>query len=182
VTRAGVGGEEMPRENRNVLEPGPQGRHLERKHAQAKVEIAAEEPLGDLRGEIPIGGRDEPHIGPAGAPVSHALERRVLQRPEELDLELGWDVAHLVEKQRAPPGLLDLGFAVAVPFPPCVPGLFSAFFVMAAPLVPALWTGWSWQTRFSGLPGSRRYSLLKFNSERDIPSAARQAGRRASRP
>ncbi len=32
----------------------------------------------------------------------------------------------------------------------------------------ALWTGWSWQTRFSGLPGSRRYSVLKFNRDRDI--------------
>jgi hypothetical protein len=31
------------------------------------------------------------------------------------------------------------------------------------------WTGWSWQTRFSGLPGSRRYSVVKFNSVRDIP-------------
>src|SRR5712692_3702439 len=36
-------------------------------------------------------------------------------------------------------------------------------------LVPALWTGWSWQTRFSGLPGCRHYSVLMFNSERDIP-------------
>jgi hypothetical protein len=35
-------------------------------------------------------------------------------------------------------------------------------------LVPARWTGWSWQTRFSGLPGSRRYSSRKFNSDRDI--------------
>ena len=36
-------------------------------------------------------------------------------------------------------------------------------------MVPALWTGWSWQTRFSGLPGSRRYSHLKFNRDWDIP-------------
>jgi hypothetical protein len=39
-------------------------------------------------------------------------------------------------------------------------------------LVPALWTGWSWQTRFSGLPGCRRYSVLKFNSERDTSATA----------
>jgi hypothetical protein len=40
-------------------------------------------------------------------------------------------------------------------------------------LVPALWTGWSWQTRFSGLPRCRRYSVLKFNSERDTSRVPR---------
>ena len=109
----GVGGEKMPRENRNVLEPGPQRRHLDREHAETEVEIAPEEPLGDLGGEIPIGSRDEPYVGPSGPPVPHALERRVLQRPEELELQLGWDVSHLVEKQRAPLGLLDVPGPIA---------------------------------------------------------------------
>ena len=48
------------------------------------------------------------------------------------------------------------------------PSLFSSSWRL---LGPARWTGWSWQTRFSGLPGSRRYSVLKFNSDRDISIA-----------
>jgi len=47
-------------------------------------------------------------------------------------------------------------------------------------LVPALWTGWSWQTRFSGLPGSRRYSLLNFNRDRDIPDDYPGLGKRGT--
>jgi hypothetical protein len=43
-------------------------------------------------------------------------------------------------------------------------------------LVPARWTGWSWQTRFSGLPGSRRYSVVKFNSDRDISAGCASNG------
>src|SRR5437867_6227314 len=35
-------------------------------------------------------------------------------------------------------------------------------------LAPALGT-LSWSTRFSRRPGSRRYSVLKFNRDRDIP-------------
>src|SRR5687767_13743688 len=60
-----------------------------------------------------MGSRDEPHVGTWDPPVAHALERRVLQRPEELDLQLGWDVSHLVEKQRAPLGLLDVPGPIA---------------------------------------------------------------------
>jgi len=32
----------------------------------------------------------------------------------------------------------------------------------------------SWPTRFSRRPWSRRYSVLKFNSGRDIPKAGRK--------
>src|SRR2546427_6174981 len=39
---------------------------------------------------------------------------------------------------------------------------------MGGSLAPALGT-LSWSTRFSRRPGSRRYSVLKFNRDRDIP-------------
>src|SRR5882724_10199549 len=37
-------------------------------------------------------------------------------------------------------------------------------------LGPRCWGTLSWPTRFSRRPGSRRYSVLKFNRDRDIPS------------
>lgn len=42
-----------------------------------------------------------------------------------------------------------------------------------AALIPARSTGWPWPSRFSGLPGSRRYSVVKFKSERDISAGRR---------
>ena len=60
--------------------------------------------------------------------------------------------------------------APPVAFPTCVASAFPALFVMAAPW-SGRWTGWSWQTRFSGLPGSRHYSVVKPNSHRDISAS-----------
>src|SRR2546426_11910969 len=37
-------------------------------------------------------------------------------------------------------------------------------------LGPRCWGTLSWPTRFSRRPGSRRYSVLKFNRDRDIPT------------
>src|SRR5437773_1252849 len=55
-----------------------------------------------------------------------------------------------------------------VPFFPCVRSALSVLFVIGGSLAPALGT-LSWSTRFSRRPGSRRYSVLKFNRDRDIP-------------
>src|SRR2546430_8737266 len=54
--------------------------------------------------------------------------------------------------------------------------------ILRLPSLPSLWSlrHWrllgpgcgdrlSWSTRFSRRPGSRRYSVLKFNKDRDIP-------------
>jgi len=81
----------------------------------------------------------------------------------------GFDPPEARRRHPATSGASAVANSVSAPFPPCAPGPFSAFFVMVAPLVPARWTGRSWRTRFSGRPGSRHYSVLTFNRERDIP-------------
>jgi len=56
------------------------------------------------------------------------------------------------------------------PFFACVRGALSVLFVIGGSLVPASGDRLSWPTRFSRRPGSRRYSVLKFNRGRDIPT------------
>src|SRR4029450_530025 len=55
------------------------------------------------------------------------------------------------------------------PFFACVRWAPAVLFVLGGSLVPASGDRLSWPTRFSRRPGSRRYSVLKFNTGRDIP-------------
>src|SRR5882724_10742236 len=57
------------------------------------------------------------------------------------------------------------------PFFACVRCALAVLFVIGGSLAPGVGDRLSWSTRFSRRPGSRRYSVLKFNTGRDIPSA-----------
>src|SRR5437773_10615305 len=56
------------------------------------------------------------------------------------------------------------------PFFACVRCALAVLFVMGGSLAPGVGDRLSWSTRFSRRPGSRRYSVLKFNRGRDISS------------
>ena len=80
---------------------------LHGKHIQPVVEIAAEQAVGDHLLEIAVGGRDQPHVNPLRPGASQPLELLLLQRAQQLGLNLRRDVPGFVEKQRAPIGELQ---------------------------------------------------------------------------
>ena len=59
-------------------------------------------------------GRDQPHVGADGLIAADALERLLLEQPEDLGLEGQRHVADLVEKKGSPVALLELADAAPV--------------------------------------------------------------------
>jgi len=91
-------------QDRQVLEPLAQRRHLQGKHVQPVIKILAEAPAAD--GGIQ-GRRDDAHVAANGLVAADALEGAFLQYPQQLDLHLQRHVADFVEKQRAAFGKLE---------------------------------------------------------------------------
>ena len=111
-----VVGEEMVRQERNVLLALPERRQGDRHHPKPVEQIAPQDPALDRLLRIPVGRGDEPDIdlgvGRLGPdPADHA----VLDHPEQLGLEGERHFGQLVQKQGAPvggfqePGLVAIG-------------------------------------------------------------------------
>ena len=104
---------EVRREQRDVLAPLAQRRHVQREHGQAVVEVGAEATALDLAGEVAVGGGDHPHVDVVRAVGADALDLAALQRAQQLGLQRQRQLADLVEEQRAPVGHLELARPVA---------------------------------------------------------------------
>ena len=89
------------RERQNVFAALPQGRQVDRKHAEPVEQIGAEPPLPHSSLEAAIGRRNQPHVDPPGLRGAQPLERALLDDTQQRDLHLGREFANLVEKQRA---------------------------------------------------------------------------------
>src|SRR5439155_8357190 len=86
----------------------PERREMKGDDVQAIVQIVAEAALLDEGLEVPVRGGKDPHVDPDRLLTADALEGALLQRPQELGLELRGHVAHLVEEQRAAVRQLEL--------------------------------------------------------------------------
>src|SRR5512139_1909327 len=71
------------------------------------IEILAEPALVDHRAQIAVGGRDPADVDLERAGAADALEPPLLQHAEQLGLELGPELADLVEEERASVGELE---------------------------------------------------------------------------
>ena len=91
----------------NVVRSLAQRRYVHGKHIQPVVQIAAEQAVGDHLLEIAIGGRDQPHVNPLRPGAPQPLELLLLQRAQQLRLNLRRNVPGFVEKQRAAVGELQ---------------------------------------------------------------------------
>ncbi len=96
-----------PNEERDVLSPISQRRHLDGEDAEAEVEIAPENAVGHGLLEVPVGRGHDPHVDPPGAGGAHPFELPVLQEAKQLDLEIDRKLADLVQKDCAPVGHLE---------------------------------------------------------------------------
>ena len=87
---------EAIRQRRNVLDAIPQWRDHDRHDAESIVEILAERPR---RGQIAVRRRDHSHVHANRRRAPHTLELLLLQRAQELRLELEVHLGDLVEQQ-----------------------------------------------------------------------------------
>src|SRR2546425_1223066 len=94
------------REQDHVVAPLPQGWKLERDHVQPVEQILPEAPGLHGGGEIRVRRRDDADVDLAGRRGAQAADRLLIQRAQQLALELGREVIHFVEEHR--PALRDL--------------------------------------------------------------------------
>src|SRR5437762_6149066 len=77
------------------------GRDFNRNDVETVVEVLTEAALADQRLEVAVGRRDDAHVHPDRVLAPNALERLLLERPEDFRLRLETHVADLVEEERA---------------------------------------------------------------------------------
>ena len=86
----------------------PQRRHSNIDSAQPVIQVRSEQAaLGQCR-QRPIGRRHDACVDALGAAAADALDHQVLDRAEQLRLRSHRQLGHLVEKQRAAVGMLEL--------------------------------------------------------------------------
>src|SRR5688500_8503810 len=84
-----------------------QRRQPDRQHREAIVEVGAEAPGVDLRAQVAAGGGDHAHVGVLALAAADPAERSLLERAQELGLEIRFELADLVEEEGAAGGGLE---------------------------------------------------------------------------
>ena len=104
--------EEKSRQDRHILGALPQGRAVDRKHAQAVVQVCPELAGLGLGKQVLVGGGDHAHVHFPRLVFAHALERPFLQHAQQLALQVVGDLADFIQKERATVGQLEASAAV----------------------------------------------------------------------
>src|SRR5690606_6496766 len=94
------------REQQHVAAAGPQRRDVDVDHVDAEEQILAEAAVLDRGLEVAVGGRDQPHVGLELLVGADRSNLALLERAQQLGLDLQRDLADLVEEQRAAGRLL----------------------------------------------------------------------------
>ncbi len=94
--------------------PLAERRHAHADDGEAVVEVVAEAALVDLALEVAVRRRDDAHVDALRCDVADAPDLALLERAQELRLELERELADLVEEDRAAVGRLEGAFAVAI--------------------------------------------------------------------
>lgn len=93
-----------------------QGRDPQREHAEAVIKVGSEPPFAYLRPQITVRRGDDSCAADTVVGFSDALIFAVFEHSQEFRLQLEWQFADLVEKQRAILGLFEIaGMAAACP-------------------------------------------------------------------
>ena len=88
---------EMLHEERDVLAPLAKRRQEDVHHVQAVEEVFAEAPGLDLLAQVPIGAREDAHVGEHGLGGAHCPDALLLEHAQELHLHVERQVSDLVE-------------------------------------------------------------------------------------
>ena len=100
--------EEVREQQFEVLHALAQRRQLDGEHRHAVEQVLAEAPRAHLLHEVAVGGAHEAEVARDAALAADAGDALVLQRAQELGLDLQRQLADLVQEERASVGLLDL--------------------------------------------------------------------------
>jgi hypothetical protein len=88
-------------ERRQILAPLAQRRDADRDDGEPLVEVGAEETARDEGEEVAVGGREDAEVHLAPIVLAEPAHHAVLEDAQQLDLERGGRVVHLVEEHRA---------------------------------------------------------------------------------
>ena len=105
---AAVALEEQPRELREIVDALAQRRHADRNDVDAVVQVLAEAAVLDRLLEIDVGRRHQAEIGLDRLAAADALDLALLNRAQQLGLQVEAQVTNLVEEQGAAGGELEL--------------------------------------------------------------------------
>ena len=94
-------GDKIIDKKRDVFLALPERRDRDGENIEPVEQVFPESALPDLFLQIPVGGRDDPHIDLDGFGAAQPLKLAVLDDPEQLGLKIHRHLADLVEKQGA---------------------------------------------------------------------------------
>src|SRR5215469_156968 len=97
----GMRGDKMAHQHRNVFDTIAEGRRANGKHLQAVIEVGAELFFSNHLSQVAIGGRNQPDVHLYGTRTAEPLALALLQRAQQLGLQLERHLAALVQEQRA---------------------------------------------------------------------------------
>jgi putative ABC transport system ATP-binding protein len=104
-------GQQGIHQQRDVLPPLAQGRHMQGQHAQAVIQVGPECPVAHHGGKIPMRGREDADIHLAGLVLAQPLDFPFLQHAQQFHLDIQRHLADLVQQQGAAMGGLEAPLA-----------------------------------------------------------------------
>src|SRR5256886_17682387 len=94
-------------ERHDVFPSRPERQELDRDHVQAEVEVLAEAAGRDLLAQHAVGRGDDARVDRVRLAAAAAQALALLQRAQELHLDVRRDLGDLVEEERAAVGALE---------------------------------------------------------------------------
>ena len=85
---------------------------MDRKHVEAVIQIRAKAALLDAVQEVAVGRGEDAHVDFDGLAAADAFKLTLLQHAQEFRLQVGRDLAHFVEQERAAIGEFKAAFAL----------------------------------------------------------------------
>ena len=99
--------DEMARQDQHIVATLAQGRNLDREHRQAEVQILADLTLVHSLFEVAVRRRYDASVDVKRLRTADTLELLLLEGSQDLGLEREWQIADLVEEERAAMGQLE---------------------------------------------------------------------------
>jgi len=92
------------RQQRHVLGPVPQRRQIDGDDVEPVEQVLAELALGDPVLQICVGCGDDPNVNTQRARFADREDLALLEKSQQLGLDVDWQVADFIEEQRAADG------------------------------------------------------------------------------